>query len=104
MSKTHELKVSTVVVDLVNSKGVLFNVLVLKIKFSVKVMVDLHIPPAIIYLCKYWQELYLLYWSNPSLAFQKLISSLAKGANQRDKMFCFVMILRSFLDVEKLKF
>ena len=38
------------------------------------------------------------------LAFQKLISSLAKGANQRDKMFCFVMILRRYLDVENLKF
>ena len=52
MSESHELKGSTVAMDLVPPK---VNVLVLKIKFFVKVMVDLHIPPAIICLCKYWQ-------------------------------------------------
>ena len=57
MSEARELKGSTVAVDLVTPKVsylMWYFLLVLKIEFSVKVMVDLHVPPAIICLCK-WQ-------------------------------------------------
>ena len=57
MSEARELKGSTDAVDLVTLKVsylMCYFLLVLKIEFSVKVMVDLHVPPAIICLCK-WQ-------------------------------------------------